>query len=433
MHMANQSRSDIAHLLRRTGFGPTAAEVDAALTKGYDTVVTELLDFAGSDPVDSTAPPAFAPYEPLGQKNLTPEERQAINKRRGDDLRALQTWWLTRMADTAHPLREKLTFFWHGHFATSYEKVRRPDLMLRQNEIFRHMGTGRFEDLTQTVAKDPAMLIWLDAASDKKAHPNENFSRELMELFTLGLGAYTEDDVREAARAFTGWYVNPKEEAFALQPKQHDDGAKTVLGQTGPWGGEEVIHIVVANPACAPFITARLWSHLAYPVVVDDPVVRALAPTLAGGDVKALLGAILHHEQFRSDRAKAGLVKQPVEWVLGALRALGLPAGDPHVLGALRQLGQVPLEPPNVGGWPQNEYWLTTASSLARLTLASALANLADLSAVAAVAPGDRPDLIAHQLSVTWSESTFRGLAQATADPKELVTLALVSPEFVLA
>lgn len=430
----SSDRPTIAHLLRRTGFGPTAAEVDAGVAQGYDAVVDRLLDVHRADPADAVAPPSFAPYEPAGQRNLTPAQRQALNAQRAGEIAALQSWWLNRMATTGQPLRERLTFFWHDHFATSFVKVRRADYLLRQNQLFRTMGMGRFEELTQAVAKDPAMLLWLDAATDKKAHPNENFARELLELFVLGIGNYSEDDVREAARAFTGWYVDPRSESWALARAQHDDGPKTFLGQTGPWSGEQVIHIAVNAAPSAPFIVAKLWSHLAYPVGPTDPVVADLAPGFARDrDIAALVGRMLRDDRFTSPTARAGLVKQPVEWLIGALRALGLPATGPRLIAGLRQLGQVPFEPPNVGGWPQNEYWLTTASSLARLNIAAALTKQADLSAITAVAPSGRPDALAHLLSVVWSDQTARGLAQAAANPTELVALALVAPEFVLA
>ena len=431
---ATSDRLTIAHLLRRTGFGPTAAEVDAAVTKGYDAVVGDLLDTSKADPADAVPPPQFAPNEPAGQRNLTPAQRQAINQQRGKELAALQSWWLNRMATTGRPLREKLTFFWHDHFATSYVKVRRADYLYQQNELFRTMGMGPFEDLTQAVAKDPAMLLWLDAATDKKAHPNENFAREMMELFVLGIGNYTEDDVREAARAFTGWYVNPRTGAWAMAKAQHDDGQKTFLDQTGPWTGEQVIHIAVNAAPSAPFIVSRIWSHFATPVTPGDAVVGDLAPGFARDrDIAGLMRRMLLDERFVSAESRTGLVKQPVEWLVGALRALGLPANGPRLIAGLRLLGQVPFEPPNVGGWPQNEYWVTTASSLARLNLAAALANQADLASINAVSPSGRTDAVAHLLSVAWSDETARGLDLASANPKELVTLALVAPEFVLA
>ena len=421
-------RSAAGHLLRRAGFGPTAAEVDAASSAGYAATVDRLLDFSGPDPADAIAPPVFAPFQPLGARNLTPDQRRAAEGQRAAEFSALVVWWLSRMVATAHPLREKLAWFWHGHFATSFDKVRSAALMYRQNQLLRAQGAGSFEALAQAVAKDPAMMVWLDTRADKAAHPNENFARELMELFTLGIGNYSEADVREAARAFTGWTINPATGAWAMQARQHDNGQKTFLGHTGNLGGEDVVHIVSTLPAGEAFVISRVWSHFAYPVPANDPVVADLHPAYARDhDIRSLMRAIFLHPQFLSSQARTGLVKQPVEWAVGALRALGLPASNKKLVGALSLLGQVPFRPPNVGGWPQNSAWLTTASSLARLEIATAVAKAADVSKITS------PDAAAHVLSTTWSDTTARVLAGVARDPRQLVTLALVAPEQVMA
>jgi len=432
--MTADDRATLAHLLRRTGFGPTPAEVDAAVAKGYRAMVEELLDFTTPDPADAAPAPTFTAAPRLGARNLTLAQRQAIARQRAVEFAALQQWWLARMGTTIHPLREKLTWFWHTHFATSEDKVRWPALMYRQNQLFRTMGAGDFEALTQAVAKDPAMMIWLDTATDKAAHPNENFARECMELFTLGIGNYTEADVRDAARAFTGWTIDPTTVSWVLRERQHDAGQKTVLGQTGDWGGEDVIHILVNSPASHAWVVAGAWSHFAYPVATTDPVVTDLVPGYAKDrDITNLMRAVLLHPQFTSESARTGLVKQPIEWTVGALRAVGLPLGHGRDIAALTAQGQVPLRPPNVGGWPQNDYWLTTASSMARLETASAAAGLADLSSLAGVPASERVDAVAHLLSVTWGPATARALAGVASDPSSLVALALVAPETVLA
>jgi uncharacterized protein (DUF1800 family) len=336
------------------------------------------------------------------------------------------------MVASTNPLREKLTLLWHGHFATSIEKVKRPELMHRQNQLFRTLGAGSFEPLVQSVAKDASMLIWLDSNTNKVGHPNENFARELMELFTLGIGNYTEDDVKEAARCFTGWTLAPTG-AFALRPLQHDDGIKTVLGVAGRFGGEDVVRVLVRSPASSRWIVSRLWSHLAYPVEPNDAVVAELASGYAADlDVRKLLRSIFLHAQFGSEQARTGLVKQPVEYVVGALRALGT-GSDPKTLDVLQQLGQVPFAPPSVGGWPQNAYWLSTAASLARLRFAIELANAADLREVAALPEPQRPDGVARLLSIaSWSPPTEAVLRRAAGDPRQLVALALTSPEYVV-
>jgi uncharacterized protein (DUF1800 family) len=424
-------RATMAHLLRRAGFAPTAAEIDAATAAGYGATVDALLDFSAPDRADAAPAPTFTPYSPLAERTLTLAQRQAAQRQRNVEFTALQRWWLARMAATSHPLREKLTLYWHGHFATSYDKVRIPGFMYGQNQLFRALGAGGFEALTQAVAKDPAMMIWLDTSSDKAAHPNENFARELMELFTLGVGNFTEDDVREAARAFTGWVLDPRSLAWAERPAQHDSGSKTVLGQTGDWDGTDVVRILVASPASQRFLAARVWSHFAYPVTSSDPIVADLLPST--GNMTALLRAVFDHPAFVSPTARQGLVKQPVEWLLSLVRVIGVPADSARLMSTLSTLGQVPLRPPNVGGWPQNGYWLTTASSLARLQAATFATRSADLSPVADAPPSARVEAAAHLLGVSWSDGTARALAGVAADPRELVTLALIAPESVLA
>ncbi|HEX4704195.1 MAG TPA: DUF1800 family protein, partial [Pseudonocardiaceae bacterium] len=322
----------------------------------------------------------------------------------------------------------------HSHFATSVQKVQRPELMAGQNQLFRRMAAGNFEQLAQAVAKDPAMLLWLDAATNVKAHPNENFARELMELFTLGIGNYSETDVKEAARAFTGWRLNPSTTSWTLAARQHDTATKTVLGQTGDWSGEDVIHIVTNAPPSAPYVVSRLWGHLAYPVTPLDPIVAELAPSFARThDLTALLRSMLLHPKFVSDLARTGLVKQPVEWCVGILRVLGLTDGARRLAAALRGLGQVPFDPPNVGGWPQNGYWLTTASSLERLQVSNLLVGVAVPPELAQAAAADRPAVAAHLLSVEWSPATATALAAASRDPQTMLALALVAPEYTLA
>jgi uncharacterized protein (DUF1800 family) len=426
-------RRDLAHLFRRAGFGASPAQLDAAQAAGFEATVDHLLELSGPDPgAEAVAVPELTGLVVLPRIAAAAPARAALSAQLRREDQALVAWWLKRMVGTERPLREKLALIWHGHFATSVAKVRFPKLMYDQNLIFQTMGWGSFADLVQAVAKDPAMLIWLDAGTDKKAHPNENFARELLERFTMGLGTYTEQDVRQAARCFTGWVLDRATGAFALQAQDHDYGTKVFLGRSGDFGGEDVIDIAVHTPASARFVCAKLWSHLAYPVATTDPVVSELAPGYAADlDLSRLVRAILLHPQFRSDQARAGLVKQPVEYVAGALKALGLDASAPFVLGALAGLGQVPFAPPDVGGWPQNLYWLSSASALARLRFAEEAARRADLSAVADQAPSARLDALADLLGVQWSAATASALRPLAHDPPRLVALALVSPEYV--
>lgn len=437
----DEARSRIAHLFRRAGFGARPDELDAAVAAGYEATVDRLLDLSGPDAgAAALPPPTFAPAAPPAERPADPEARrkaqQAERKANREEGRRLGLWWVDRMVLSSTPLRERLTLFWHDHFATSVQKVKEPELMYRQNELFRAQGAGSFEALAQAVAKDPAMLVWLDANKNRKGSPNENFARELLELFLLGIGSYTEADVKEAARAFTGWQYRRQTGAFTLAPAQHDGGPKTVFGQTGSFGGEDVIRMAVARPESAPYVTAKLFSGFARPVGPDDPVVRQLAPALArDGNVGRLLRAIFLHPEFTAPASRTGLVKQPVEYVAGTLRALGLRADSVGGLGqTLEAMGQQPFAPPSVGGWPQNGYWLTTSFALARLRFAAAVAQKANLDTLAAQPAADRPATAARLLSVDgWGPSTSAALAQVAGEPRALLTVALVAPEHVLA
>jgi uncharacterized protein (DUF1800 family) len=450
------TRSNIAHLYRRAGFGALPDELDQATSAGYPATVESLLaGLTAPDPAgdavpvpDLTAPAAAA----AGATASAPLTKQAANRQRlmaeNQQYLDLQRWWLDRMIATSTPLREKLTLLWHGHFATAFSKVHRANLMYDQNQLFRTSGAGNFETLTQALAKDPAMMIWLDTQTDIASDPNENFARELMELFTLGLGNYTEDDVMAGARAFTGWGLTPGTYQFVLRPRRHDSGTKTFLGQTGNFDGTDIVHIVTHQPASALWVTSKLWSHLAYPVAPTDPIVAPLAAAYAQDlDVTSLLRAILMHPEFTSTTAKQGLVKQPVEWVVGAARALGLNAdlqssssagsttraGRSPLAGALTLLAQEPFNPPNVGGWSQNTYWLNTATSLARLQVGLDMGEHLDLSWLTALPAGQRADALATRLSIDgWGPTTAGALNHVASYPVALVGLALSAPEYVL-
>ena len=438
----DQTRSDVAHLYRRAGFGARPAELEAAARAGYPATVETLLAGMGRapDPTgDRVNPPTFAPYQARSGAKGSPQARAEATARARRDavgLRQLQEWWLSRMVVTSTPLREKMTLLWHGHFATGISKVRDPHLMYLQNQSFRTMGGGSFEDLTQAVAKGGAMMAWLDTATDKASHPNENFARELMEVFTLGVGNYTQNDVEASARAFTGWTYDRTTDQWHLRYRQHDDGNKTFLGRTGNLSGEDVISIIVGQPASARFVVAKVWSHLAYPVAPGDPVVDDLVSRyLPGYDITELLRAVFLHPAFLSPTARAGLVKQPVEYVVGSGRALGLDASAAPALATMATAtGQTLFNPPNVGGWPQNGYWLNTATALARAAAAPALARRADLSPLEALGASQRPGAVADMLGLDgWGATSAAALAHAASDPPTLVALALTAPEYVLA
>ena len=429
------SPSVLAHLYRRAGFGATQAEIDAAEKIGFDGAVDKLL--AGLTEPDSAGDALKLPQlTPLAQSNIP-----GFNYNDYDEFMALSTWWIDRMIVTDTPLREKLVLLMHEQFPTSYAKVGYADLMYNQNRIFRTLGAGPFDVLTQAVAKDPAMLIWLDTGTDLKGHPNENFARELMERFTMGIGNYSEKDVRAAARAFTGWSLDYFTGEFFFNIYDHDNGEKRYLGHTGRFQGEDIINIATHTTASSRWVVSRFWSWLAYPVTPHDPVVLELAPTYKKDlNMANLLEAILRHPRFVSTQAQRGLIKCPIEYLVGTLRLLGLTTQafeQGSLIYLLANLGQQPFVPFNVGGWGQNQYWLSTSASNCQLALAYGVAEYADLAAVQDLNgnPGAQVAAVTKMLAVEkWSSRSYQALWKiaATGSVQDLLVLALVSPEFLM-
>jgi uncharacterized protein (DUF1800 family) len=431
----SSNSTTLAHLYRRAGFGATPAELEAAGKLGFGASVDKLL--AGLAEADSAGSALELPHlTPLAQANIPGFSYDDYT-----EFIALSTWWIDRMIVTDTPLREKLVLLLHEQFPTSYQKVGYSELMYRQNDLFRTLGPGSFDTLTQAVAKDPAMLIWLDTGTDHKAHPNENFARELMERFTMGVGNYTEQDVRHAARAFTGWTLDYTTGDFFFNLYDHDGGEKRFLGKTGRWQGQDIIDMVTQTTASSKWVVARFWSWLAYPVTTEDPVVADLTPGYKTDlNLTNLLGAILHHPSFASTRAMRGLVKQPIEYLVGTLRLLGLRTAafsEGTLVYLLASLGQQPFVPLNVGGWGQNQYWLSTSASNNQLSLAWNVAQYADLTEILDLngSPGAQVDAVKKLLAIdAWSDRTYRTLWK-TADKgsaQELLVMALVSPEYLI-
>src|SRR5258706_9423752 len=254
------------HFLNRTGFGATDAEVRKFAALERNQAVDRVLATARREP--SVQPPAFvdATFEPFYRiKQMSAEERKAGDRRLFEQGFELRAWWLREMIATPSPLSERMTLFWHGHFATSQQKVRANQLMYRQNALLRREALGNFATLLHAVAKDPAMLVYLDNAGSRMQAPNENFAREVMELFTLGEGRYTEQDVKEAARAFTGWSLDRETGQYLFRPGVHDTDSKTVLGRSGDLDGDAVLEILLAQPSTADFVAAKLWREFVSP------------------------------------------------------------------------------------------------------------------------------------------------------------------------
>ena len=365
-----------AHLLNRAGFGGTPAEIERVAKLGLDAAVAELIDFEKIP--DDTKDPEWAKPDPARQqefaklRTMSEEERRMAQQQRQREDRErmleLRGWWFRRMAYGSRPLQEKMTLFWHGHFATSMEKVREPYYMWRQNELFRRLATGNWLQMLIEVGQDPAMLLWLDQAQSRKDHPNENFAREVMELFALGEGHYTEKDIAEAARALTGWSLDREVQKFTDRPRQHDEGSKTVLGQTGNFDGRDVLRIIVEQPQAAKFITAKLWNFFTG-TPLSPELNDALAKTFRDGadKFKPVLRAMFLSEEFYAPEVVRAQVKSPVQWLVTGVRQLERDLPPALVCSALtRALGQELFQPPNVKGWDGGFAWITTNNLLAR-------------------------------------------------------------------
>jgi uncharacterized protein (DUF1800 family) len=377
--MASITYDEAAHLLRRMGFGGSPDEINALVQRGREGSVDYLINYTQID---------NSRMETVLQENFDfsdPRENQAFNQNE------IRRWWITRMVFTNRQFEEKMTLFWHNHFATALSKVQEI-YMFVQNQTLRTHALDRFDTLLERVSKDPAMLIWLDSLTNVLGSPNENWGRELQELFTMGIndvvtGAanYTEDDVKEIARCFTGYKfrqnrTNPFQPEFFINQSQRDNTAKTVYGRTLNFSGDDIITLVAARRETARFLTREFFDFFVYPLTdssADKQTIDKFADVFVSSNhsVKEWARAIFSSDEFFSQRARFGLVKQPVEFIVGAVRMLGgqyIPGSfqrgqRSNVLhGSAAPMGQDIFNPPDVNGWDLNLGWVNTASLLNR-------------------------------------------------------------------
>jgi uncharacterized protein (DUF1800 family) len=422
-------------VLRRTGFGASGPQIDAVAKQDLSTYLDRVLSSdPDADPGAQATPLPALPHPPWAPQNNTAlqvEYHRQVDQQMGQ----LYEWWLSRLLAVKDPIHEKLTLLWHNHFATSADKVGRADLMAKQNQALRTLKLGDFRTLAYAMLTDGAMLIWLDGLNNTATAPNENLAREFMELFALGHGnGYTEADVKEGARALTGWVVGHSDQP-EFSPERHDAAAKTVLGITGNLDAAAFCDAVLAAPNSARYVAARMWQQLAS----DDPpspqaldrIVAAYGP---GRDLKALTKAILTDPEFIS--APGTVVNTPVEWLTGLVRTLKVDIDPPERRaafgGTLAKLGQRPFYPPDVGGWPRGQTWLSTSSTALRLWAAQKLAQLGDLTVVDRAGTADRIDAAGYLLGIgAWSDRTASALKQLVSSPPQLVAAAANSPEYL--
>ncbi len=431
------SSEDIAHLLSRVGFGGTRAEVEALVPLSWADAVDRVLD-------TSRAPSwQGGPSLPAPGTNVSGEAW-------GQAYSGMVNWWIERARTTPVPVVERMALFWHSHLPSSLDVVDFA-LLWDQNRLYRRRGLGRLDDLIQPASVHPAMLIYLDNRANVAGWPNENFARELMELFLLGVGQYTETDVKEAARAWTGHTLDKDTFAYRFRSDWHDHGAKTFLGDTRAWDGPQIVDHLIRGPkqrVVARFIARKLWRHLAY----DNPsaaLVEELATAFVAGDMRisALLRAILLRPEFRSTTARRGVVRSPFEFVVATLKHLGMRATDVNPQWILKGMGQELFRPPNVDGWGTGDYWISTSTAWARSQFADGVAwkvhESSRFQAVESMSPEEAADHVLAALGVFHASASTRAAlvdyvraeraSRRWAQRWGLTTLVLMSPEFQLA
>src|SRR5713226_9619494 len=416
-------RVRVAHLLRRAGFGATQAELDRYTAMGITGATGALLNYqATSNQALDAALPSIDPTTLAGGKGAG----------------TIQAWWLQRMAQTARPLEERMTLFWHGLLTRGLDKVGPAPLFI-QNQLFRTMALANFDDLLKAVSKDPAMMLYLDTETNRKGRPNENYARELMELFTTGIGHYTEDDVRESARAFTGWTLKGAQQqryttVSAFNPKYFDSGQKTFMGKTGNFTGDDIVEMLVPLRATAERVSTRLFSFFAY----SDPepeIVRHLADTFQQShyNVGAVVREIFSMDAFYSPKAYRALIKSPAELAAQTMRATASDAkGYGAAVAASTAMGQTLFYPPNVAGWPAGTSWINSSTLLSRVNFVNGAAQRMQSSSPGQTLDQLTSNLVDGNLSPTTRDGLQAFAAAHATNHAGLLFMVLATPEFQL-
>lgn len=357
------------HFLSRTGFGGTPDEIRRFMTLDRRAAVAQVLAIPTNKA--RTPPPTWIhrlPPLPHVRKQWSQRDRHLFHEELKSHGQELKAWWYRELITTPSPLLERMTLFWHNHFTSSLHKVRWPPFLHQQNVLLRLHAVGSFGTLLHAMAKNPAMLLYLDTQTNRREHPNENFARELFELFTLGEGHYHEQDIKEAARAFAGWHVDLRTGAFRVDLRHFDDGPKVVFGKTGRFEGDDILSLTLERPQVARHLVGKLWKEF----VSDQPdqtEVERLAESLrrSNYDISSLLNDLLLTPQFWAPENRGSLIKSPVELLVGTTRLFNLSIEDAsHLISAARRIGQDLFDPPNVKGWPGGTRWITTSTLLDR-------------------------------------------------------------------
>ena len=427
------TRLETARLFHRFGFGPRPGEFASALNVGI--AATRVKIFKNPEVDLGLSKVSSLDVTDLGARPSQLDPRLATYK---DEIRRqnadLTTWWLDRMVLADFSLQEKATWFWHGHWATSIKKLNFALPMYKQHQTLQKHALGNFDEMVQAMLDDGALQFWLDGQENTAKSPNENLARELMELFTLGVGRYSETDVKELSRALTGIQVARTNGEVSFKKNRFDNGVKTILGSSQNFDRYSVGKFLVAQPNSQRFIAERVWFRYMssqFPLPKNSEIERAFE----GREIRELLMALASSEAMRDTRNE--IVKSPVEWFVAVCRALSITPSkltkNSALLNYLSKLAQVPFDPPNVGGWPTDDAWLSSASAQFRASFASWLIKQGNISPIANLAPAERIQKTADLLGVVeWSSRTKSALEGNVKDPYRLILLATCSPEYLV-
>ena len=427
------TRLETARLFHRFGFGPRPGEFASALNVG---IAATRVKFFKNPEVDlGLSKVSLLDVTDLGARPSQLDPRLATYK---DEIRRqnsdLTTWWLDRMVLADFSLQEKATWFWHGHWATSIKKLNFALPMYKQHQTLQKHALGNFDEMVQAMLDDGALQFWLDGQENTAKSPNENLARELMELFTLGVGRYSETDVKELSRALTGIQVARTNGEVSFKKNRFDNGVKTILGSSQNFDRYSVGKFLVSQPNSQRFIAERVWFRYMssqFPLPKNSEIERAFE----GREIRELLLALASSDAMRDTRNE--IVKSPVEWFVAVCRALSITPSkltkNSALLNYLSKLAQVPFDPPNVGGWPTDAAWLSSASAQFRASFASWLIKQGDISPIANLAPAERIQKTADLFGVVeWSSRTKSALEGNAKDPYRLILLATCSPEYLV-
>ena len=427
-----EDRRNLSRLIHRIGFGPRPGQFEDYLSRGF-TQASEIA-LAGADTYSPSLATSLGLFDlgPQPAPNTIDIVDYADMKRL--QLRIMSLWWLDQMVIQENPFTERMTWFWHGHWATSYAKVDEPIVMFEHVNRLRKNATRNFRDMARDLVLDGALIYWLDGQRNTSQAPNENLSRELMELFILGVNRYSENDVKESAKALTGYKVQKSSGLVTRNLRQSFAGSINILGISGRFDALTLTDWLVSQRDCQRFIPERLWYRF-ISSSTDLPANSSIESAFSNREIKPAIEALVRHPGFTNPLNTQ--VKSPVDWLVSVLRAGNIVPSEferpDYLLNLLVSLGQRPYFPPNVGGWPADESWLSAASTQTRISAAQYLTKKMDLTPISGLSDAARIEGLSNWLGIaSWSDRTKQALNGAIRDPQRLAVLAICSPEYLV-